>query len=92
MINTAKGAGLTLISASLSSLRQIIRDSSRPTFILSPRSVCFIPFEPADNTALQPKSGGVSRAGHLFLNGLEGEVLTEASSLSYSTTRGPSRQ
>lgn len=42
--------GLTLIRPSLSSLRQIIRDSSLPIFILNPMLDWGIPFEPQDNT------------------------------------------
>lgn len=51
---------LTLITPSLSSFRQSIRDSSLPTFILSEIPVFGIPFVPEANTVTEEENKGES--------------------------------
>lgn len=62
---------LTLIRPALSSLRQIIRDSSFPTFIRSPRALWLTPFEPQDKTA----TGSQQHRSHSFINIIYNNVL-----------------
>lgn len=53
---------------SLSSLRQIIRDSSLPTFILNAMLDLGIPFEPQDKTEDNTKKTGCEHFKHLLFS------------------------